>query len=357
MNDLPAEVLSHNLLDKLILLNYEERFCYPKEFPLINRLYFSLPAPNRSEQYYYFASLSVWLLRLCGVDAAQPFQSDDPGNTAKNLLNYSREARLNLDIDIAKLRQGFGDGPCLLLSTLADAAIERANIALDRPVVYPEEVAGDDVSDDNEEESEIEENFAMEQDSIKVLTETTANISNQILEWKSEFERALPRLNITFSDSHDWSTRFSHLSCLLSKCTSLKTSLVPVLSRHSSDVAKILGKISMREKFLQEQLSHLIGDYANARAELEAVQKQLAEATGLKAEKMNKLSEIGRELNSIKEKTDQRGSQISNTEPLVLLRKDKSSLVKSTDALALKLAVTEQTLLRLREKNLETVMS
>ncbi|KAL0248141.1 hypothetical protein GEMRC1_003377 [Eukaryota sp. GEM-RC1] len=356
---IPAEVLCSTLVEKLLLLNYEDRFCYPKEFPLLNHLYFTVPASNRSEQYYYFASLASWLLRLCGIDAPQPFQSDDPGDTAKNLLNYCREADIDVDLDHAKLRQGFGDSPALLLSLLADAAILRTNITFEK-IQYPDDPLENEAS---EGESDISEtfdeggDFTMNMEAIETTEEGLEMDVEAINAWRNEVERVLPKLSVHHNqgDHNDWSIKVSQLKSVVTKCVSVRDSVLPLLGVFSSDTKKTLSKISHREQFLQEQLGHLVQEYASVRTQLETLQQNLSKVAKLKSDRTTQLQNIARELDDVKEATDQRGSQISNTEPLIALRKEGQGLVKSTKNLTLRLAVTEQNLLRLRERSMTEV--
>ncbi|KAL0224300.1 hypothetical protein P9112_003690 [Eukaryota sp. TZLM1-RC] len=355
MTDIPADVLCETLVDKLLLLDYEERFCYPKEFPLLNPFYFLVPAPNRSEQYYYFVSLAVWLFRICGIDAAQPFQSDDPGTISQNLLSYCREASLDVDIDPAKLRQGFGDAPCLLLTKVVELAISKSNITYGRPE-YPNDNEQVDSDPDTDISENIEEvpDFQLESEGLLTSHDIIGSDIKAISEWKAEVERVLPRLQLSgLNDNVDFNARISVLAGIVTKCLSIRDSMLPYLFSYGQQTQQILEKITSREAFVHDQMQHLVEEYSAAKKELESIQFELAEKTKIKSEKLGVMTSVGRQLEEIKEATDRRGAEISNTEPLVELRKDKQSLVENTKNLTLRLAVTEQTLLRLRERHLE----
>jgi estrogen-related receptor beta like 1 len=80
------------LLDTLKLLNYQKSFCrrlyyfidsLSSHFLPLHRYQFVFP--GQQEQFFYFVSLTAWLLNLNGVSCNYPAQFDDPNATLAHL--------------------------------------------------------------------------------------------------------------------------------------------------------------------------------------------------------------------------------------------------------------------------------
>jgi hypothetical protein len=59
-----SDLVMEQILDMLKLLDYENKFCKTKGFKPFNKVYFSQPHSNPSEQFINFISLVSWLLSV-----------------------------------------------------------------------------------------------------------------------------------------------------------------------------------------------------------------------------------------------------------------------------------------------------
>lgn len=60
----------------------------------LSRVYFAI-ASNPGEQFYAFAALSCWLLKLAGRQVEMPQEDDDPNATVATILENCRQLVIN----------------------------------------------------------------------------------------------------------------------------------------------------------------------------------------------------------------------------------------------------------------------
>ena len=61
----------------------------------LSRVYFAI-ASNPGEQFYAFAALSCWLLKLAGRQVEMPQEDDDPNATVATILENCRQLVFSL---------------------------------------------------------------------------------------------------------------------------------------------------------------------------------------------------------------------------------------------------------------------
>lgn len=64
-------VKMEKIMDRLKLMNYEEKFCKKFKFPPFPRHYFAM-STNPGEQFFSFSNLAVWFLTKIGKRLEQP---------------------------------------------------------------------------------------------------------------------------------------------------------------------------------------------------------------------------------------------------------------------------------------------
>ncbi|CAE8612921.1 unnamed protein product, partial [Polarella glacialis] len=81
-----AEALQLNdeVVDMLMLLDYETRFC-TKEMKPLSRTFFAYPSANPALQFKYFTQLVTWCLTLVKLQADWD-EYDDPNTVITNML-------------------------------------------------------------------------------------------------------------------------------------------------------------------------------------------------------------------------------------------------------------------------------
>eukprot|EP01064_Diplonema_japonicum_P009937 TRINITY_DN1733_c0_g3_i1.p1 TRINITY_DN1733_c0_g3~~TRINITY_DN1733_c0_g3_i1.p1 ORF type:complete len:209 (+),score=60.51 TRINITY_DN1733_c0_g3_i1:35-661(+) len=141
-----------DILEKLKILNYMISFAqtWPStkghNYRPLTRTYFCAPAGNLNEQYFYFASLTAWLVSICGGKIDAPDQFDDPNVVSTNIIQALKDLDLPVrDIMPSKIRQGFGDSVLLTLSMLTDQALKEKGFQFVTPT-YPADKYDDDMN-------------------------------------------------------------------------------------------------------------------------------------------------------------------------------------------------------------------
>eukprot|EP00961_Rhodomonas_salina_P278077 3757195-Rhodomonas_salina.1 len=221
-------VMMQDILDKLKILDYESKFADDQmNGKLLHQAYFAIPHPKPNEQFYYFTSLFTWLMRLNDLSFTRPEQFDDPNTTVANMMEAMKRARMSVDYAPQKVKQGYGEAVCVVLSLLCDAALEKAGFRIQAPVYptdnYPEEAPVDeeeevsaDIADtvaaQEEDDDDDDEPYAVGGAKGKGKVEEVQK--NKIMEstidpnaWKIEVENVAPLLKMRAeTDNKEWRT-------------------------------------------------------------------------------------------------------------------------------------------------------
>ncbi|KAL5107587.1 hypothetical protein TcWFU_003822 [Taenia crassiceps] len=129
---LPFQMMG-SLLEKLKLLDYEQRYCSLNRIRGLSRLYFAIPT-NPGEQFNTFVSLAAWLINESGFSMEMPQEYDDPNATIATVLDSLRSLLGQApEFPPSKLKSGCGEYCIHVLDLLADIAIKRKCIAFEPP--------------------------------------------------------------------------------------------------------------------------------------------------------------------------------------------------------------------------------
>ena len=125
-----------NSLEKLKVLGYETSFVQKQHRKPFDRVYFTLPAKNLSNQFDDFVQLCSWLIdeitQSSGV-LLRHEEYDDPGTIANKLLLALRQVGLSVSFPVQKLRTPYGEIICEVLDFLTDKALETKQFQWQKP--------------------------------------------------------------------------------------------------------------------------------------------------------------------------------------------------------------------------------
>ncbi|CAN9503046.1 unnamed protein product [Ophioblennius macclurei] len=373
-------VVMESLLEKLMLLNYEEEVLAKHNMKNLSRHYFvSSPylTSNTGEQFYMFTILAAWLITLAGKPFTEPQEYDEPNATVSNILAELRSFGVKVDFPPSKLKSGSGEYVCFVLDRLADEALRKTGFTFKRPKYPTENTEEETVMEDDAELtlSKVEEEMIEEADDeeenlmdLKALqlrtTHTEVELSSkpdEILEstvnaeeWNLEVERVLPQLKVTIrTDNKDWRI---HVDQMHQHRDGIKSSLKEAkgyLDKLQEDIGKTLEKVSSREKYINNQLEHLIQEYRSAQAKLSEVKERYQQASGRVTEKTRVLAEISEELDKVKQEMEEKGSSMSDGAPVVKIKQSLTKLKQEIVQMDVRIGVVEHTLLqaKLSEKS------
>ncbi|XP_015280014.1 PREDICTED: intraflagellar transport protein 57 homolog [Gekko japonicus] len=341
-------VMMEDLLEKLKLLSYEEESALRSHnMRPPSRHYFALPT-NPGEQFYMFCTLAAWLINKAGHPFEQPQEYDDPNATISNILSELRSFGRSVDFPPSKLKAGYGEQACYVLDCLAEEALKHTSYNWKRPVYPTEELEEEAITEDDaeltlnkveeeiaEEETDNEDNYIdlnvlkaqtyksdMNESKQEEILESTVDAA----EWNLEVERVLPQLKVTIrTDNKDWRI---HVDQMHQHKDGIESALKETKGYHDklhNEISRTLEKVSSREKYINNQLEHLVQEYRS----------------------------ITEELEKIKQDMEEKGSSMTDGAPLVKIKQALTKLKQETIQMDIRIGVVEHTLLqsKLKEKS------
>uniref|UniRef100_A0A3P9AAA4 Intraflagellar transport protein 57 homolog n=1 Tax=Esox lucius TaxID=8010 RepID=A0A3P9AAA4_ESOLU len=360
-------VVMEDLLDKLKLLDYEEEVLSKHNMKPLSRHYFASSAympSNPGEQFFMFTIIASWLINKAGRPFEQPQEYDDPNATVANILSHLRAFGGLVDFPPSKLKAGSGEHVCYVLDRLAEEALKKTGFTWRRPNYPTEEMEDESVMEDDAELtlSKVEDNMTGEPDdddeeenimdleALKSRTnQSEASLSSKpdnilesntdATEWNLEVERVLPQLKVTIrTDNKDWRI---HVDQMHQHKDGIKSSLKEAkgyLDKLQEEIGKTLEKVGSREKYINNQLEHLIQEYRSTQAKLSEV---------------DSATQSLEELEKVKQEMEEKGSSMSDGAPVVRIKQSLTKLKQEIVQMDIRIGVVEHTLLqaKLKEKS------
>eukprot|EP01059_Diplonema_ambulator_P000538 TRINITY_DN1043_c0_g1_i2.p1 TRINITY_DN1043_c0_g1~~TRINITY_DN1043_c0_g1_i2.p1 ORF type:complete len:439 (+),score=167.84 TRINITY_DN1043_c0_g1_i2:168-1319(+) len=358
-----------DILEKLKILNYMVNFAqsWPTtkghNFRPLTRMHFVTPAGNLNEQYFYFASLTAWLVSICGGKIDTPDQFDDPNVVSTNIIQALKDLDLPVrDIMPSKIRQGFGDSVLLTLSMLTDQALKEKGFQFVSPS-YPADKYDDDLNIDDPAavgENEIIDDVSIKEDSdddewyegvpgqTKTHDEAPQMIESQVRpeEWRLELETVAPQLKLTQQEHmKDWRAHIDWIGNLLKKLNAVFPEVKQSLENVKEDIQKAIEKIQKREGTLSTQFTDQVEKYRVIHQELSSYQENYNTCNQSVNNLSARLNQITEDLERVKQDIQDREAQMSDSKPLVNIKKALSDLKAETKTMELRIGVLQYTVL------------
>lgn len=374
-------VIMEDLLDKLKVLDYEEQVLSKHNMKALSRHYFAsspyMPS-NPGEQFYMFTVIASWLINEAGRPFEQPQEYDDPNATVSNILSELRSFGGLVDFPPSKLKSGSGEHVCYVLDRLAEEVLKKRGFGKEgfwkRPKYPNEDLEEESVQEDDaelilskvEEEmtgepDDFEEDNVMDLEALKSRTnqsDTSLSKPDDILEsttdaaeWNLEVERVLPLLKVTIrTDNKDWRI---HVDQMHQHRDGIKSSLKETkgyLDKLQEEIGKTLEKVGSREKYINNQLEHLIQEYRSAQSKLSEAKERYQQGSGGVTERTRVLAELTEELDKVKQEMEERGSSMSDGAPVVKIKQSLTKLKQEIVQMDIRIGVVEHTLLQAKLK-------
>ncbi|NXG71443.1 IFT57 protein, partial [Baryphthengus martii] len=207
-----------------------------------------------------------------------------------------------------------------------------------------------------EEESDNEENF-IDLNVLKAQTyrsdvndtakqEEILQSTTDAAEWNLEVERVLPQLKVTVrTDNKVYENRFVYIHMVAKG----------YLDKLHNEISRTLEKINSREKYINNQLEHLVQEYRSAQALLSESFTVDEKYPGFQDSilKKNLYFKITEVLERVKQETEEKGSSMTDGAPLVKIKQALTKLKQETIQMDIQIGVMEHTLLqsKLKEKS------
>ncbi|NXI13925.1 IFT57 protein, partial [Irena cyanogastra] len=222
-----------------------------------------------------------------------------------------------------------------------------------------------------EEESDNEENY-IDLNVLKAQTyrsnmndtakqEEILQSTTDAAEWNLEVERVLPQLKVTVrTDNKVWKNGFACVHIVIKipvsnglSSPTLSEPLSGYLDKLHHEISRTLEKINSREKYINNQLEHLVQEYRSAQALLSEVLLIFVVAF-FSINFLKKICfKITEALEKVKQETEEKGSSMTDGAPLVKIKQALTKLKQETIQMDIQIGVMEHTLLqsKLKEKS------
>nr|KAJ3422383.1 Intraflagellar transport protein 57 [Polyrhizophydium stewartii] len=382
-----------DILDKLKCLGYAKQFCKPNNIRPFHRFYFAAPGPNPNEQFFHFALLVSWLMKLSRHAFEPPGQFDDPNAVSANIAAELKKIGVPFEFAPVKLRQAYGDAVLYVLQVLVDMAMAEARFTFQKPVHKIDEqvdcheaevdanaeVTADSIEDSTPDPEDEEEMFLDSIQSSKKPEEANPiKPKTDPSEWKLEVERVTPMLKVQIpNDNKDWRIHFDQIDHHQKTINACMAETQSQLAKLHTEIEKTLEKIASREKYINTQFepqARLQGraapdggqaesgaDASIGCSQIEQYRTLQDQSSDLKqkhsvastnvTELTNELSRISEELDSVKSRMDDLGNGMTDSKPLVAIKQGLARLKAEIKQMDLRIGVIEHTLLHAKLKS------
>jgi len=365
-----AEALKLNdeVVDMLMLLDYETKFCN-QELKWIPRTFFVYPYQNTAYQFRYFTQLVAWCFKLLNREQLTWDEYDDPHTVVTNITVMLKEMNIAVNATPGKLKAGYGDSVCQLLCDLCHEVLRQLGFEYTAPTYEAETLADEaEVDSDAEIDSVAEEDMANNQEEDDLMYQENevkeahdSDDEKQVLEatvdpkeWLLEVERVTPNLKIQMpNDSKEWR---SHLQQSKEKQQVIEAQLPAAkaqLDKLGKDLATALERIRSKEAFINEKFDQRALDHRNQQEELQKVQTEYAELTQVVMDMQSKLKTVTEDLDTVKSEMEERSTTVTDTAPIVKMKEAFRRLEADTCQLEVRIGVVGHTLMqaKLRQKH------
>lgn len=353
--------LNDEVVDMLMLLDYETEFCN-KELKPLPRTFFVQPAANTAYQFKYFTQLVLWLFKKVRVKADWD-EYDDPNTVITNMLVNLKDTGIQVNAVPGKLKLGYGESVCMVLNSLLKEVLRRIGFQWGSPT-YPDEGMADEAEVDSDaeiaseideaagdgeedelmyEEDEAKRERAGESDDEKAVLEATVDPK----EWLLEVERVGPKLRVPApNDGKEWRT---HLQQTRTYKQVIDTQFPPCkaqLDKLSKELSSHCERIKAKEAFINTQFDQRALDYRQQQEELATVQTQYTELAEVVMNLQIEHKAIVEELDLVKADMEERSSTVTDTAPIVKMKDAFKKLRSDTRQLEVRIGVVSHTLMQ-----------
>ena len=326
--------LSHKILDKLSVLNYQKKFTVKKHASiLLPPDYFAIEM-NASEQFDFFKSLVKWLFSANNIDTSSFSAYSDPVSVCTNIIEELEKAGMETaDLQPIKLKVGYGYEVCLILDFLLKKLFKDKSINIktpifpkpekDKPMVENYEDVEDELEiADNIEIDDVEENDDMlareEGGPVKRIIETEADEK----EWYRECERVANNFMINkVNERNEWRMHVDLSKNYSKKITALNNQTIKGLEKIADTVDKSLKKIKVNENMLNNALSDYFQDLKGTNSKKKEVDYKIQKISQRIKDLSKDYSNAQNKCEELQKKLDEQNNTATNDEALIKIRK------------------------------------
>ncbi|CCI46550.1 unnamed protein product [Albugo candida] len=350
-------------LEKLRIMSYEKDM-KKKNFVAYNPMQFAYLNTSASAQFKLFLELICYLMKQCDQDFVVD-KYDDPNTSVNKLILSLKSMGFPLDYPASKLKLGYGEAACEAIDFLCDKALEARNFTWTRPT-YPKEDFADEAEVDVDAEVETNDDINVEDDedlysnavnkveSVEESQQQMINSEVDPLLWKAELERVGPKLRVQAKDAagQEW---HSHIERARKQETIMKD-IVPDTAGQLKHIRQLLvetlQRMESKEKAINTQFEQTRQEYHQLKERLISLTERCREESQNVDLMTKEHADITEQLRDTKTIIDERGSKLTDTTPLVDIKRALKTLQTEIQDFDLKVGVVSHTLLQAKSKQL-----
>ena len=375
----PLELME-TIVEKLKLLNYEKYFCEQKSRKPFSRTHFAItpvPPENSSTLLASFLKLVAWLMEVCGRDFVLD-KFDDPTTSVNKVMVDLKQMGFKMDFPALKLRQGFGDAVCIVLNFLCDRSLEKRGFAFkDKSLVYPDELEDNAEVDDEADIGEVDEDVAESSEEeimysqmlqnnkrdgetkIASPVKTLLENNTDVIKWKAELERVsskLMRLSRHAASNAEWRSHIVTASTNGGVLRKVYPKVEVALKSIRESIRTNLDRVVSKEKYINSKFDSMQYQFRELQQKLNASQTRFQTTQDSVRDLSETLATISNRLEDLKEQQESKGSSMTDTAPLVRMKKALKKIEKEMKEMEIRIGVLSHTIMqsKMSEKDEES---
>lgn len=369
-----------DILAKLKILDYETKFCKVNTIKPFARTMFSMKSSNKSTQFAQFIKVTKWLFVEAGRENFTIDRFDDPTTSVNKVMLELKNMDFEMDYPVNQLLDGNGEAVCQVLDFLTDKALAETGFEWKKQYKpnYPQEDFAEEAEVDEEADvGAIVDEIATDSDddlgdeimysdlvhddlreNANDFAQSTAMIEAEVdaVKWKTELERVSSKLKVKLV-THDKEWR-SHLDQTKFHEKAIKKYLpgsVRQLSSIEQSIGGNLERIQQKERYINQNFEKMRVQYREIQHKLQETNQQYSVSNDKIQELTNQLALITDKLEDVQSRQEEKGTSMTNTGPLVRMKKAIQKLKEDRKQMELRIGVVGHTLMvaEMRQKHRE----
>eukprot|EP00443_Scrippsiella_acuminata_P022112 CAMPEP_0115188242 /NCGR_PEP_ID=MMETSP0270-20121206/10908_1 /TAXON_ID=71861 /ORGANISM="Scrippsiella trochoidea, Strain CCMP3099" /LENGTH=746 /DNA_ID=CAMNT_0002601415 /DNA_START=133 /DNA_END=2373 /DNA_ORIENTATION=+ len=384
-----------DIVEKLKLLECEERLLRPRGYPLLHRCFFTqrLQLPGELTQFEVMFELCRWLFSLfrereafasrmaAASPAMQPerWRPEDVAELTEGLLAELSERGIPVTSETTKaqLHRGYGEGVCLILNEVINQELLGRDFHFEGPVWgEPAAADGSPEAEEVEDEADLERmshhSASEDEDALESEEECSREQGQEALvspsfrgrqqlyepihiarvdedAWKAEVQRVRPSLKVVHKTSDSFGGWRSTISTVESLCQQIadlgpSTKIAEGINRSRVRWREELENLQGHEERLNRSFASSATELARFRDESAAEVQRMEALHSSITQLSGQLTSASQELEKAKSSTSQQCEQLNDDAQLARLRKSLKRLKQEDTHLAVRVACLQQEL-------------
>ena len=172
--------------------------------------------------------------------------------------------------------------------------------------------------------------------------------------WKIELERVRPRLKVHgITNAKEWRTHIEQSNIHSNIVSNTLPDAKRLLNRITENVKDSLERVTSREKYLNNTYEKLVKDYQIIMKKMKTMTSRQQDTGDKVSEYTNELQEVTDKLDIVKSTMEERGSSMTDTSPLVRMKRALKQLKEEIAEMDLRMGVLSHTLMAAKIRHRE----